>query len=106
MTETIWQVIYQVAFVLVALLAGGAAVGVIGWLKTLLRADGTGTLAIVALVSVVLTLATMVVEGFLLPGAITLENFGTIFVTVFVATQVRYRQLRDELRDEMKAGKA
>jgi len=99
-TELFSQVIYQVAIIIVALLAGGASVSLIKWLKGLLKVDGNWTLVLVAAVAAVITIATMIVEYTLVPGAVTLENFGTIMVAVFMASQVRYRMLLDELNEQ------
>jgi hypothetical protein len=98
--EQIYQLVYQIAFILVALLAGGASVNVIKWLKGLLKTSGNGTLALVAAVALLVTVATMIVEYALVPGAVTLENFGTVMVAVIVASQMRYRMLLDELEAE------
>lgn len=98
--EQIYQLVYQIAFILVALLAGGASVSVIKWLKGLLKTNGNGTLALVAAVALLVTVATMIVEYALVPGSVTLENFGTVMVAVIVASQMRYRMLLDELDDE------
>jgi len=46
--EQIYQLVYQIAFILVVLLAGGASVSVIKWLKITLKTNGNGTLALVA----------------------------------------------------------
>jgi len=51
MTNEIYQFIYQVAFILVALLAGGASVSLIKWLKVTLKTNGNWTLALVAAVA-------------------------------------------------------
>jgi hypothetical protein len=91
-----WQIIYQLAVIVVALLAGGAAVEVIDWLKRALGLEGNGALAVTALVAVLLTLATMVVEHVLTPGAVGVDNFGAVFVTIFMASQVRFRMLREQ----------
>jgi len=98
--EQIYQLVYQTAFILVALLAGGASVGLIKWLKVALKTNGNWTLALVAAVALLVTVATMIVEYALVPGAVTLENFGTVMVAVIVASQMRYRMLLDELEAE------
>lgn len=96
-SEMIWQIVYQVAMVVVALLAGGASVELVRWLKGALKTNGNQTLVLVMVVAVLLTLATAVVESFIAPGMVTLENFGAVVVAVVVASQARYRMLRDEL---------
>lgn len=98
-SDVIWQVVYQVAVVVVALLAGGASVELVRWLKGALGTNGSQTLVLVMGVALLLTLATMVAEAAIAPGMVTLENFGTVMVAVVVASQARYRMLRDELGD-------
>lgn len=100
-TEQIWQFVYQIAVIVVALLAGGAAVDAIKWLKKKLRTSGEMTLVLVGLVAVVLTLAAMIVEAVIVPGAVTVENFGMVVVAIFAASQARYRMLVDELEEEI-----
>jgi len=100
-TEQIWQIVYQIAVIVVALLAGGAAVDVIKWLKKKLRTSGEMTLVLVGVVAVVLTLAAMIVEAVIVPGAVTVENFGMVVVAIFAASQARYRMLVDELEEEI-----
>lgn len=96
-SEMIWQVVYQVAVIVVALLAGGASVELVRWLKGALHTNGNQTLLLVMVVALLLTLATMVVEAAIAPGMVTLENFGVVVVAVVVASQARYRMIRDEL---------
>lgn len=96
-SDMIWQIVYQVAVVVVALLAGGASVELIRWLKAVLKTNGGQTQILVMVVAVLLTLATMVAEAAIAPGMVTAENFGMIMVAVIMASQARYRMLKDEI---------
>lgn len=96
-TEQIWDIVYQVAVIVISLLAGGASVELVRWLKGLFNTNSNQTLVVVGVVAVVLTIATMIVEYALVPGSVTVANFGTVFITIFTASQVRYRMLKDEL---------
>ena len=98
-TEQIYQLIYQVAIIVVTLLAGGASVEIIRLLKKQLKTNGAWTLALVWVVAILITIATMIVEYALVPGSVTVENFGTVAVTVVLASQMRYRMLVDEMAD-------
>lgn len=92
-----WNIVSQIAIVVIGLFGGAATVPVIRWLKMKLNTDGGQTLALAAGFSVLLTLAAAIVEETITPGAITADNFGVLFLVLFAAGQARYRQLRDEL---------
>lgn len=96
-SDMVWQILYQVAVIVVALLAGGASVELIRWLKKTLHTNGTQTLLLVMAVAVLLTIATMIVEAAVAPGMVTVQNFGLFVVAIFTASQARYRMLKDEL---------
>lgn len=98
-TEQVWQVVFQVAVILLALLAGGASVDLIKWLKAKLNTNGDWTLVLVAAVAILITVATMIVEAVIVPGSITINNFGVVVVAIFAASQARYRMLKDQIGD-------
>lgn len=98
-TEQVWQVVFQVAVILLALLAGGASVDLIKWLKAKLNTNGDWTLVLVAIVAILITVATMIVEAVIVPGSITINNFGVVVVAIFAASQARYRMLKDQIGD-------
>jgi hypothetical protein len=92
-----WNIMVQIAVVVVALLGGAATVPVVKWMKNALNTSGWQTIALAAGVALILTMAVAVLDGVIAPGTVTEANFGAVFVTLFVAGQVRYRQLRDEM---------
>lgn len=92
-----WQIAGQIAIIVLGLVGGAATVPVVRYLKDELHTNGAQTIALAAGVSLVLTLASAVVEGVLAPGTVTGANFGVVFLALFVSGQVRYRQIRDDL---------
>jgi hypothetical protein len=94
-----WTVLYQLAFVVVALLGGAATVPIVRWLKEILNTNGGQTLVVVAVVSAVLGLATAVLDGILASGTFSTETFGVVAVAIFAISQARYRQILDDLGD-------
>lgn len=92
-----WNIILQLAVIVMALLGGAATVPVIGWLKSRLGTTGGQTIALAVAVTALLTVAAAILDGSIAPGTIGPDNFGVVFVALFVAGQVRYRQLRDQI---------
>lgn len=88
--------IKEVAILLVALVGGAATVPVVRWLKDALGTSGKGTIALAVVVSAVLGIAGLIAEGVLTPDTMQPENLSTWGLAIFVASQVIYRQLRDE----------
>jgi hypothetical protein len=94
-----WTVLYQLAFIVAALLGGAATVPIVKWLKGALNTNGGQTLVLVAVVSAVLGLATAVLDGVLASGTFSQETFGIVTVAIFALSQARYRQILDDLGD-------
>lgn len=107
MTELdVWNVIVQVAIILVALFGGGnVVVEVVRRLKEALGTHGVWTQLLAAGVSFVLGLAGLIAEGALTPDEMGLENLSVWFLLIFVASQAIYRRLVDEGVVDASAGK-
>lgn len=91
-----YEVVTQLAQIILALVAGIGAVPLVNWLKTKLKASGTGALAVTAAVATIMAVAALIVEGQLTPGDVSWENAAAVFTLVFAASQARFRMLKDQ----------
>ena len=91
-----WEQIVQIAGFLLALLLGAVSNGLIDWLKAQLGVSGHGALALTAAVAVAIAVLDLVVLGQLTPAGVNWGNATEVFIAVFVASQVRFRMLRDQ----------
>jgi len=90
-----WELLVQIATILVAFFGGGkAAVPLVNGLKNLLGASGNAALLITVIVSVVLGIATLVVEGLITPDAFTIGNLSALVIAVYAASQKFYEELK------------
>ena len=76
---------------IIAVLAGGAAtVPLTNWLKANLGLSGRGAFIMAAAVALVVTLAGMVVDGFIAPELLSPDNLAEIVIKVFLGSQAVY----------------
>jgi len=90
-----FELLIQIATILVAFFGGGAAlVPVVNWLKGILKLDGNLALLLVIVVSMVMGTAVMFAEGQITPDSFTVANLSTLTIAVYVASQKFYEQLK------------
>lgn len=93
----VWNVVVQVALIIVALFGGGhTVVEVVKRLKELLGTHGFWTQLLAATVSLVLGLATLIAEGAITQQTFALDNLSVWVLGIFFASQVVYSRLVDE----------
>ena len=90
-----WEQIVSAAAFLLQLLAGGGSTYLIDWLKTTLKLQGNWALVATAVVATVIAVLSLIVEGQLTAETANWESFPTVFGVVFIASQARFRMLRD-----------
>ena len=91
-----WEAIIQIATILVSLLGGGGAVWIVDWLKDMLGWSGTRAVALTALISTILAIAVLIVEGQVTGSGVNWSNLGWLFSIVFAAAKVQYDRIRKE----------
>jgi len=90
-----FELLIQIATILVAFFGGGAAlVPVVNWLKNILKLNGTLALLLTAVISFVMGTAVLFVEGQIAPDSFTIANLSTLVIIVFGASQKFYEQLK------------
>jgi hypothetical protein len=100
MAEFDWQMIVQVAGVIVALAGGILSVPLINGLKRLAGMNGRAAQAVTVAVAVLVAIATMIVSGAISPEPLTTEYIGSLISAVLVASQAEYNRLKGKLADE------
>lgn len=91
-----FEVIREVAIVIVALFGGGASVTLVQWIKQKVGTEGNQTVALAVVLSFILAVSGLIAEGALTPETIRLDNFSTWFLLIAGAQQVYFRKLKDE----------
>lgn len=93
---TVWEYVYQIALIIVALIGGGPGlVWVVQRLKKAMNLSGTAAWVLSAAASVVAAIAFNIAEGSLTPDVFEPQNTFQIFSTIWLSSQVYYGMLRD-----------
>ena len=90
----------EFAVIIVGIFGGAATVPLVRWLKDVLNTEGKTTLVLVAFVSAILAIAGMIADGAISPDVIRVENLSMLVMTIFVASQVIYNEVKDQAEDE------
>lgn len=94
MTDGWYELAVQLAAILVGLIGGVATVPFVNWLKGVLKINGRYVQILVAVVSVIVAILTLVAQGQLAPETITQENLSAVFLAVLVAGQAEYNRIK------------
>ncbi len=89
-----YEILVQVAGILVAVIGGFGAVPAVNWLKGLLNLQGNAALILTVLFAVVWGVAEMVVAGQITPDSFTLSNLAALVVAVFAVSQAKYDMVK------------
>jgi hypothetical protein len=88
-----FEILVQLAQILVALLAGGMVVPAVNWIKEKVSLQGWGAWALSAAVALLFGAATVLAEGQLTASDFAWDNIATIFAVVYAASQSIYAML-------------
>jgi hypothetical protein len=90
-----WTWIMQIALMLVTIGGGGGVVyWLVGLIKEKLGTDGWWTVALVGVLSFLMAVAGLVVDGQLSPDSLQPDNVALLVGLVFYSSQFWYRQLK------------
>ena len=88
-----FEILMQVAGILVAVIGGFGAVPAVNWLKSVLKLQGNGALVLTVLFAVVWGVAEMIVGGQVSEASFTLANLAALVTAVFAVSQAKYKML-------------
>jgi hypothetical protein len=90
-----FDILVQIATILIAFFGGGAAlVPIVNQLKGALKLEGNAVLVLVVVISVIMGIAALLVEGQITPDSFTVSNLAALVVLIFTASQKFYDQLK------------
>jgi len=95
--STEMQIVVQIASIFIALVGGVGSVPVIEWFKAKFELGARYTQLVVAIVSTLLGVALLIVQGILVPEAMTPENISTLFLAVLMAGQAEYARIKRQM---------
>lgn len=90
-----FEIIRQLALILVLLLEGGLVVPAVKALKNAFGLSGWKSFVLAAVVSAVFGTVTVIADGTITGESFAWTNLSGLFTAVFVASQVIYRMLKD-----------
>lgn len=99
MNQDWYNLLVQVAAIIISLIGGVSTVPVINWVKGQLNLDGRWAQVLTAAVATIIAILTMVVQGALAPGTVTAENLSVVFTAVLVASQAEYARIRRQEKE-------
>lgn len=91
-----FDILIQVAGILVALIGGFGAVPTVNFLKKVMRLQGNAALVLSVLFAVVWGVAEMIVGGQITEGSFTIANLAALVVAVFAVSQAKYKMIAGE----------
>jgi len=90
-----WNIVLQLAGLIVALLAGVLNAPIINLLKEAAHVDGRLAQGLAALVAVITAVLVSIVAGTIAPEPLTAEYIVGLFAVILTASQAEYRRLKD-----------
>ena len=90
-----FEILVQVAGVLVAVIGGFGAVPIVNSLKGAMSLKGNGALALTIVFAAVWGVAEMIVGGQITTNSFTVANIAALVVTVFTVSQAKYNMIKD-----------
>lgn len=88
------QVVQVANFIVALFVAFGGVVKVVDFLRKTLNTPPRYSQALAVGVCVVYTIVSMIVQGLIAPDSLSMANAGTLFVTVFTASQAEYQRVQ------------
>lgn len=88
-----FEVLVQVAGIIIAVVGGFGAVPAVNWLKGALRLEGNGALALTIVFAILWGVAEMFVGGQIVEDSFTLTNLAALVTAVFAVSQAKYNML-------------
>ena len=90
-----FDLLVQVAGIVLAVIGGFGAVPAVNWLKGVLKLEGSGAIALTVAFAVVWGIAELLVGGQINQDALTVGNLAAIVTAVFAISQAKYNSLKD-----------
>jgi hypothetical protein len=97
--ESLWVYVLQLALIVLYVAGGGpAAYRLVDAVKRWRKWSGWKASALAYAVSALLAAAALVVEGVLVPDAMTPDNIAYLFIAFYAAAQLHYQKMKQEER--------
>ena len=94
MNEQVFEILVQVAGIVLALVGGFGAVPIVNWLKGLLKLSGSNAIILTVAFSAVWGVAELLVGGQFDQTTLTLSNLAAIVAAVFAISQAKYNSIK------------